>query len=303
MPRVLVTGAFGFLGRHVTRRWAQEDWHVTGLGHGDWTRESWRNWGVDDWHMAEVTLDTLATYGGEPDVIVHCAGSGSVSFSVIHPYQDFQRTTLTTAAVLEYVRLHSPHTRVVFPSSAAVYGVVNRLPIAETAALAPVSPYGVHKRLAEELCQSYANTFKLQVSIVRFFSLYGLGLRKQLMWDACCKLATGEARFAGTGNELRDWIHVTDAAELLACAATRAGQDCPVFNGGSGRPITVQEVVSRLSLMFPGVPALFTGDVRPGDPHQYQADVSRTHALGWRPLVELDDGIAEYGEWYKAGAK
>jgi UDP-glucose 4-epimerase len=304
MPRhALVTGAYGFVGRHAARHLAREGWRVTALGHGGWSREDWRAWGLDDWHAADVTLETLVTYGGEPDLIVHCAGSGSVGFSVTHPYQDFQRTTQTTIAVLEYARLHSPDARVVLPSSAAVYGTVRELPIRETAALAPVSPYGVHKRLAEELCQSYAASFRLRVAIVRFFSVYGSGLRKQLMWDACRKLAAGEAQFAGTGDERRDWVHASDAAELLACAAEHASVDCPVVNGGSGTSTSVREVVSRLAAEFPhaGAPC-FTGTARPGDPDHYQADPARAHALGWRPRVALEQGIAQYVEWFKAGA-
>jgi UDP-glucose 4-epimerase len=304
MPRhVLVTGAYGFIGRHAARRWSREGWRVTGIGHGSWSRDDWRSWGLDDWHAADVTLETLVTYAAEPNVIVHCAGGGSVGFSVAHPYQDFQRTTQTTIAVLEYARLHSAGARVVLPSSAAVYGAARELPIGEGAHLAPVSPYGVHKRLAEELCMSYAARFDLRVAIVRFFSVYGEGLRKQLMWDACRKLAASEVEFGGTGEERRDWVYVSDAADLLALAADHASAQCGVVNGGSGVSTCVRDIVSQLARYFPqaGVPR-FTGTARPGDPDHYQANPSRALALGWRPRIQLEEGIARYAAWYKAGA-
>jgi UDP-glucose 4-epimerase len=305
MPRhVLITGAYGFLGRHAARRWAQAGWRVTGLGHGAWSRDDWRAWGLDDWHTADVTLETLVTYGGEPDLIIHCAGSGSVGFSVTHPYQDFQRTTQTTIAVLEYARLYAPAARVVLPSSAAVYGTVRELPIGESAPLDPVSPYGVHKRLAEELCLSYGRGYQTRVAIVRFFSIYGVGLRKQLLWDACRKLSAGEVEFAGTGDERRDWLHVSDAAELLACAAEHASAQCLVLNGGSGAAVSVREIVSKLAAHFPdaGAPR-FTGAARPGDPAHYHAQVARALGLGWRPRIALDEGLAQYAEWFRTGAK
>ncbi|NOT98961.1 MAG: NAD-dependent epimerase/dehydratase family protein, partial [Sideroxydans sp.] len=193
---VLITGAAGFIGRHIALEFAKQGWHVIGLGRGDWvdSHES----GLSAWHCSEVTLDALVQYAGKPDVIVHCAGGASVGFSVEQPAVDFDLTVKTTSNVLEYIRLYTPATRLVYPSSAAVYGQVKTLPIIETAHLNPVSPYGVHKLMAESLCQLYAKEFGLSVAMVRLFSIYGNGLRKQLLWDACKKLCQGKKEFFGT---------------------------------------------------------------------------------------------------------
>jgi UDP-glucose 4-epimerase len=301
--RALVSGTHGFIGRHVARDLAASGWQVIGIGHGTWSRDQWRQWGLDEWHTADVALDSLVTYGGEPDLIVHCAGSGSVSFSIAHPYQDFQRTTQTTIAVLEYARLHAPHARIVIPSSAAVYGSSSRLPIPETAPSTSVSPYGVHKRLAEELCLYYASYYALHIAIVRFFSIYGTGLRKQLLWDACRKLSQNDALFAGTGEERRDWIHIADAVGLLRIAADHAAADCPIVNGGSGRATSVAEVLSMLKRAFPEVQTIhFSGSQRHGDPEHLQADITRARAWGWQPTIALEAGVAEYFAWFQSGA-
>ncbi len=300
---VLITGAYGFLGRHAARRWAQAGWRVTGLGHGSWSREDWGGWGIDDWHSVDITLDALVTYAHEPDVVIHCAGSGAVSFSVTHPYQDFQRTVQTAAAVLEYVRTCAPRARVVLPSSAAVYGNAQSLPIRESAPLRPVSPYGVHKDVAERLAGSYARQFGIHVAIVRFFSIYGIGLRKQLLWDACRKFSQGETEFAGTGEELRDWLHISDATDLLSVAAEHAGVDCVTINGGSGSASSVREVLSRIASGFPGVPAPhFSRAARTGDPANFHADAALARSLGWSPKVDLDRGVEEYVGWFRQGA-
>lgn len=301
---VLITGAYGFIGRYAARRWAQAGWQVRGMGHGGWSRDDWDAWGVHQWHSTDVSLDALITYAGEPDLIVHCAGSGSVGFSVGHPYQDFQRSVQTTIAVLEYMRLYAAHARLVMLSSAAVYGLARDLPIAESTQLRPVSPYGVHKLLGEELCRSYARQFGLAVAIVRFFSIYGIGLRKQLFWDACMRLSRGEDQFGGTGEERRDWLHVTDAVELLWVAAQQASKSCPALNGGMGRSTSVRAALALLAGAFPGgITPRFSGAPRPGDPDHYEADMTSAHALGWRPAVELANGIEQFADWFKAGAK
>jgi UDP-glucose 4-epimerase len=301
--RALVTGAYGFIGRHVARRLAGEGWHVSGIGHGSWSREGWRAWGIDEWHAADVTLESLTTYAGEPDCVIHCAGGGSVAFSVAHPWQDFQRTAASTAATLEYVRLHAPAAHLVLLSSAAVYGNAREVPTPEAAPLAPASPYGVHKTVAEQLCRSYAQQYGLSVAAVRLFSIYGEGLRKQLLWDACRKLQAGESTFAGSGQERRDWLHVEDAVALLLTAAGHASARCPIVNGGSGRSAAVAEVLSLLHAAFPDAPPLvFSGAHRAGDPDRLEADIAHARAWGWQPTVALPEGIRRYIDWFLAGA-
>lgn len=300
--KVLVTGAYGFLGRHVSRLYGEHGWHVVGLGHGVWPRDGWREWNIAEWHTCDITVNNLLTYAGRPDVIVHCAGSGNVGFSITNPFEDYRKTVETTAHVLEFVRLHSPVARVIVPSSAGVYGVAEKLPITEESALIPVSPYGVHKKMAEELCLSYGRHFGVATSVVRFFSVYGIGLRKQLLWDTCTKLAGNQNTFFGTGNETRDLLHVNDAAELLFTVGEYASPDCIVVNGGSGLGIPVSEIIGEIFACFgrSDSPA-FTGNSRPGDPMHYIADIKRALSLGWRPKIDWRSGIREYVNWFREG--
>lgn len=296
---VLITGAYGFIGRHVARVLAAEGLTIIGIGHGAWSREQWRKWGISEWHAADVNFDNLVTHAGLPQAVVHCAGSGTVGFSATHPHQDYQRTVATTAAVLEFVRLYAKDAAVVYPSSAAVYGYARRLPIAETEAPSPVSAYGVHKQMAEQLCAAYARHFGIKAAIVRLFSVYGNGLRKQLLWDACSKLRRGEAEFFGTGAELRDWLHVEDAATLLALARRHASTACPVVNGGSGAGVAVADIVQEIrNAMHADVAVTFDGKVRDVDPPTYVADVNRAAAWGWRARKPWQEGVRAYAGWF-----
>lgn len=302
---VLITGAHGFLGRHVARLFAQKGHTVFGLGHGNWSRDEWEQWGLTGWKRADVNLEMLKEYAEVPSVIVHCAGGGSVAFSIKDPIADFARTVETTAHVLEYVRMSAPSCRIVYPSSASVYGAVERLPISEDCHAAPISQYGVHKLMAELMVASYARQFGTSASIVRLFSVYGCGLQKQLLWDASRKFAKGDTTFMGTGDEVRDWLHVEDAAELLFIAAENTSVGCPIVNGGSGEGTTVREVLLHLKSSFsPTDDTLtFTGMQRTGDPSRYVADIQNAKQWGWSPKHQWRRGVEEYAAWWRTASQ
>ncbi|HEV2674622.1 MAG TPA: NAD-dependent epimerase/dehydratase family protein [Aliidongia sp.] len=297
----VVTGAYGFVGRHVARSAAANGYRVIGIGHGSWGRDEWQSWGLADWHTAEVTLETLSTYVDTPAVVFHCAGSGSVPFSLAHPVRDYERNVSTTLAVLEFARLHCPAANVVVASSAGVYGAATQMPIRTTDALNPVSPYGMHKRIAEDLCRSYGRNFGIRSVNVRLFSIYGIGIRKQLLWDACMKLSAGDNAFGGTGDETRDWLHVEDAGDLMVRAGDHATSAGAVVNGGTGVAVPIRDIVEAIAAdLGCAEPPRFSGRIRAGDPAHYQADISDALSWGWAPRKDLRQEIGRYVEWFRS---
>ncbi|WP_311043901.1 NAD-dependent epimerase/dehydratase family protein [Rhizobium binae] len=296
----LVTGAHGSIGRNVAVTLAHQGWTVHGIGHGGWGAEERRSWGIESWTESDISLAELRSLDIRPDIIVHCAGSGSVGASISDPHQDFHRTVSATACVLEFMRSECPQATLVYPSSAAVYGIAEHFPIREDAALRPASPYGAHKRQAEDLVRDHARLFNLNAAVVRLFSIYGEGFRKQLLWDACRRICADETEFFGTGLETRDWLHVSDAAKLMIRAADHAGPHCPVANGGFGVAVTVADIVGELfDLMGKNDRPVFCGTERQGDPRDYQADISRAMAWGWRPSVDWRAGLSRYATWFR----
>lgn len=295
---VLITGARGFLGRHVAKRYCQEGFAVMGVGHGLWSSKEWEAWGLSEWHSGDVTIENILLCTQKPDVIVHCAGGGSVAYSMQSPAEDFRRTVETTSQVLEYIRIHAPKAKLVYPSSAAVYGNAGTSPISVIQPPAPVSPYGVHKHMAEQLCSMYAAQFGVNAIIVRLFSVYGPELRKQLLWDASRKIREGDFEFLGTGEEGRDWLHVRDCSALLLEAAGQANPSCPIVNGGRGEAVQVRHIIELLitKLKISGK-AKFNGITRRGDPLKLVADTSSTQSWHWKPEVSLKDGLDEYVAW------
>ena len=305
MISALITGAHGFIGRHLARSLHRRGIDVRGIGHGAWHEADRAAWGVNYWFDGEVTranLDVVRTHTSPPDTIYHLAGGSSVGFSLLAPIEDLRRSVFSTAELLDWARVGAPNARLLLTSSAAVYGAGHSRSIREADALSPQSPYGYHKRLAELLFESYGRTFGLNVAIVRLFSVYGPGLRKQLLWDVCHRLQSDPDRLVlgGSGREARDWLHVADAVELLHAAIARASPYCFLVNGGTGVATAVRDIADHLCRSWGArTRVAFTGKTRPGDPEYLVADASHLSSLEFAPKVTPEAGIAEYVDWFR----
>ena len=296
----LVTGAGGYIGGRVAQYLARTGYIVAGIGHAG---AGALPQGIAEWVPGAVDVANLARLRQVPGLVVHCAGGSSVARSLVDPAGEEQRTLGAARAVLEYAERFAPQASLVLVSSAAVYGDVRIQPIAETQAPAPVSPYGRHKLEAEALWAAQAAQ-GTRAAIVRFFSVYGEGLRKQLLWDACRKLSDGNVHFSGTGEERRDWLHVDDAARLLAVAGEHAGADCPTVNGAAGTAVAVREILGELAVALRRPADIrFDGAVRAGDPPGYWADISKARQWEWAPSVDWRDGVRRYANWYRTACE
>lgn len=299
---ILVTGAYGFLGRHVAAEFAKRGHLVLGCGRGAWDQADFGRWGLSRWYEGDVSKALLGSVEYKVDVIVHCAGGGSVAAANNDPIKDFNDTVGGLYEVLEFIRIDSPNTRLIYPSSPAVQGSHNETPFKVDDELLPVSLYGFHKKQSEDLCAAFRCLFNLDIFVVRLFSVYGSALRKQLLWDACNKLMAGNevVEFWGAGSETRDFVHVIDVAELFIQIASSQVAGAPrIINCGSGKAITVKALVEKLrDRLGVSVDILFNGQSKPGDPRYYQACLDESCAFSWVPKVDLDDGLDGYVSWF-----
>ena len=157
MIRVLITGAGGFIGKHLAKHLASAGHHVLGLGHGHLPPTEASAHGIGSWLNGDVdfaNLHEIASRGDKIETIYHLAGGSHVGRSFANPMEDFQRTVLSTCQLFDWARLNLPDANIVVTSSAAVYGSGHPPGIIESANQNPYSPYGAHKAMQEDLCLS-----------------------------------------------------------------------------------------------------------------------------------------------------
>jgi len=305
MAVVWVTGARGFIGKNLCNYLTQQGNQVLGLGHGALPPEISIKYGISYWLNGEIedsNLRQLLDKSGQPDVIYHLAGGSSVGLSIQAPAEDFRRSVSSTAALLEWIRGNVSQTKLLVSSSAAIYGNNQTGNIIEDGCFTPYSPYGFHKRAAELLCESYAHNFGLKIAIVRLFSVYGTGLCKQLLWDLCHRLQQSPSilELHGTGDEIRDWLFIEDAVQVLIAAANYASNIPFVVNGGTGIGTCVRDVATTLCQAWgESIPIKFSGKQRSGDPFSLLADTQRLQTLGFVPQYQLKSGLEEYVRWFR----
>lgn len=302
---ILVTGGKGFLGQSVARHFRQMGFQVHGIGHGRIDQEMLSNYGFHYWIESGITLDSLKAINIKPDIIFHAGGGGSVQHSYDDPFLDFKKTVESTAHILEFMKTSSPESKLIYPSSPAAQGNHPPNPIKINAPAMPISPYGTYKLMAEQLCSVYRNNFGLKTHIIRFFSIYGDGLKKQLLWDASIRLLQNHenAEFWGTGKDIRDWIHIDDATRLVESMAL-SKKDIPLINGGSGTGHSVSDVLRDLKeALCSKSKIVFKGEQKRGDPSYYVADLTEAKLLNWSSKVDIHEGILRYSRWVQKELK
>ena len=295
---VLITGGNGFIGSQTAFHFSKYI-TVSGIGHGS-QGNTLSPSPFTQWIESDISCSSLLELHTIPTLIIHCAGGASVAASLHNPQEDLRKNLETTLETLEYIRQYAKNCRFIYLSSAAVYGNVKHLPIEESNPCLPISPYGLHKVFAEEVCCFYHAQHKIPITIIRPFSVYGPGLKKQLLWDACRKLSSHESQFFGDGTELRDWLHIDDLTQLVWNISQQEMSRLEIINACSGKGEQVSSILNRIKQYFPSAPPItFTHVSKGGDPMGLVGSNKKAYHTGWRPRVSLDEGIKKYVLWYK----
>ncbi len=309
----LVTGGAGFIGSHLVeeltrrgRRVRVLDNFSTGLrANLDHIKPAPE---VVEGDLADP--DTVARAAAGAAVVYHLGALASVARSVERPADTHRACATGTLVVLDAARRAGAR-RLVYAASSSAYGGAEAGAEGqpETLPLDPQSPYAAAKLAGELYCQAFARTYGLETVRVRFFNIFGPRQRADSPYSGVIALfiaamSRGERPTVfGDGSQSRDFTYVANAVQALTRAAETPGVSGRVYNVGTGRSITLLELVTALNrLLGTNLEPQF-GPPRTGDVRFSRADIRRARAeLGYDPNVTFEEGLEHTLRWYRSTA-
>ncbi|MCC6126710.1 MAG: NAD-dependent epimerase/dehydratase family protein [Pirellulales bacterium] len=303
--KALVTGGSGFIGSNIVKLLRGEGHEVAVL---DNLSSGYRSnlalfpeVQLVEGDVRDAALVNRLAQGVE--VIFHLAASVGNTRSIEHPIDDSEINVIGTLRVLEAARRGGVR-KVVFSSSAGIFGELKTIPIREDHPVEPDTPYGAGKLGAEKHCLAYAKLYPLQCICLRYFNVYGVNQRYDAYGNVipifAHRMLHGKpVTIFGDGEQTRDFVNVRD----VAMANYRAGMNRGVsgaFNIASATRVTVNRLVELMAEASGIEPIVEYGPPRPGDVRHSLADVSAANkAFGFDPGVTLEIGLKEYMDWAK----
>ena len=293
--RILVTGGAGFIGFHLSKKLVGLPAKVTIYDN----LSSGRMENVRDVPKAEFVkgdiLNSKQLYSlDKAELIFHLAAQVVVPYSMENPIEDFETNARGTLNVLEKAR--KDDSRIIFASSAAVYGNPSIMPTPESYGFHPFSCYGLSKVVGEEYCEMYAKQYGLDVTVLRFANVYGSRCHGVIS-DFFDKISQNRSRLEiiGTGLQSRDFVHVSDVVEALLSAAALEKALGETFNIGFGKTTKIIDLAKLILkiLNLTNKTTITTTNVSwHGDIDAIWFDITKAkRELGWNPRIRLEDHI------------
>jgi len=290
----IVTGGAGFIGSHVVEQLLKRGDEVVVIDNCSTGRPENLD-GFDGARLVQDDISSPGTWMAEfkgASYIFHLAALADIVPSIENPVSYFRSNVDGTFNVLEAARAAKVD-KLVYAASSSCYGIPDEFPTKESAEIRPQYPYALTKYLGEELVRHWNQVYGLPAISLRLFNVYGTRSRTSGTYGAVFgvflaqKLAGKPFTVVGDGNQTRDFTYVSDVAAAFISAA-RSNLSGGIFNVGSGRTVSINELVNLLDGPVTYIPK------RPGEPDCTFADISKiTSALDWRPLVPIADGVKE----------
>ena len=314
--KILVTGASGYIGGQTMLALLDAGYQVLAIDYrplpdhlSNYTNQV--NFYLQDFATPRA-LEWIVD--NEPDAIIHCAGTSLVGPSIYNPAEYYSNNAMKTMALINTVTEALPKTRVIFSSSAAVYGVPIMSPCQEGDPCDPISPYGESKQMIEQIMASYNHAYKFDYVALRYFNACGADPQQRHGQEhnathiiarvlECIKQ---KSSFTINGTEyptqdgtcIRDYVHVQDIAQAHLLAINRE-VPAGVYNLGTNKGHSNRDIVNLAQTVTGQSVLIIEGPDRPGDPPVLTAnDEKFTQAAGnWRQFT-LEDMIAHAWAWY-----
>jgi UDP-glucose 4-epimerase len=295
--RILVTGGAGFIGFHLCNKLSEFTNNLTiydNLSSGK--MENVKQTPKAHFVKADILNPKKLNAQEKTDLIYHLAAQVVVPYSMENPVEDFETNARGTLNVLEKAR--KDDARLVFASSAAVYGNTTKLPTPESYGFNPASCYGLSKVVGEQYCNMYSKQYGLDITVVRFANVYGLRCHGVIP-DFLDKISKNPEKLEiiGTGQQSRDFVHIYDVVQALTLAAVSEEAKGKTFNIGFGKTTKIIDV-AKLILKILGLSdktVITTTNVPwQGDIKTIWFDIRKVKKeLKWAPKISLEDNLKE----------
>jgi UDP-glucose 4-epimerase len=306
--RALVTGGAGFIGSHIAQRLVETGHEVVVLDNFFAGSRANLDAIAGRIRLVEGDIRNLAKLeecAATCDVIFHQAAIVSVPFSVEHPQESHDVNIQGTLSVLQAARKARTR-RIVFASSAAIYGDEPTLPKTESMRPEPVSPYGVEKLTGEHYLATWSKLFPVETVALRYFNVFGPRQDPRSPYSGVTSvfvdriLGGRPITFMGDGSQNRDFVYVDNVVDANILAATREGVSGRVYNVACGRQTTLIELASLIERAAGRSVERVFAERRPGDVKDCVADIARARAeLGYAPIVDIEVGLKRFVEFMR----
>jgi UDP-glucose 4-epimerase len=307
MVMVLVTGGAGFIGSNIVAELLGKGFDVRVIDNlstgGSGNLSGLR--GVEFIKGDIRDREDVSKAAVGVDYILHQAALPSVSRSVENPLESNECNVTGSLNVLEAARKNDVK-RVVYASSSSVYGDAKELPKREDMELRPLSPYAVTKIASEYYFSVFSRVYGIKSIGLRYFNVYGPRQNPESEYAAVIprfiKAALSGKRpvIYGDGEQTRDFTYVKDVVKVNLLAMKARGVDHDVFNVGTGRSITINELLRKIASIAGREVKVNHTDPREGDIRDSLADISKAgKMLGYKPEYDMDSGLKETIEWFR----
>ncbi len=311
--KVLVTGADGFMGSHLTEKLVKEGAQVSILVRGSSVSGTYKYELKNLSHLKkdihEIIAVNIASHDSvglvkklKPDVIFHLAADAYVPYSFDHPQEVTATNLQGTLNMMEAAMKINTLERIVCTSSSEIYGTAQTPSIDETHALNPTSPYAASKVAADRYAYSYFTTYKLPVAIIRPFNTYG----PRHTYDVIPKfidLAVNNKPLTvyGSGKQSRDFTYVDDMVKAFLIMGKHKKAIGEAVNFGTGKDITVNETAKIIIKQSKSKSKIVRIDQRLAEVHKLRCNSAKAFKLfGWKAKVTPEQGIKKNIEWHLA---
>lgn len=313
MDKILITGAAGFIGFHLSKSLLDDGYEILGVDNINdyydtnlkWARlDILRKYGNFEFERIDIAnRDSLTTtfIKFKPRKVVNLAAQAGVRYSLTNPYAYMDSNIVGFLNILELCR-HNDVKGLIYASSSSVYGGNTRIPFGvEDRVDQPISFYAATKRANELMAHSYSHLYALHTTGLRFFTVYGpWGRPDMAMYIFVNKISQGEPiKVFNQGNMKRDFTYIDDIVDGIRTAIEK-NYRCEIFNLGNHKSEKLMDMIELIEKQLDKKAIIDLLPMQPGDVPESLADIEKSKTyLGFYPKHNIDNGVSNFIDWYK----